>query len=214
MDLSFYVITCEVPNLKRSQFEVAKAATEGGATVIQYREKNKSSRELLEMACKIHKITQRANIPLIINDRLDIAQAVKAEGVHLGQGDISVKTARMILGPESIIGVSCGNIEEAIEAERDGASYIGVGPIFPTSTKDNARKPIGIKGLIEIKRSVNVPVVGIGGISVDNVGSVLKSGVDGVAVISAVAFASNMKGASCNLSKKIKKVREANHEFK
>ncbi len=214
MDLSFYVITLEVPDLKRSHLEVAKAAIEGGATVIQFREKNKTSCELIEMAREVHKITQTANIPLIINDRLDVAQAIGAEGVHLGQKDMPVKVARRILGPDCIIGMSCGNIEEALEAVCDGVTYIGVGPVFPTSTKEDAREPIGIEGLIKVRKRVSIPVVAIGGISIENIESVIEAGADGVAVISAVAFSSDMKAASCSLSKKIKRVKEAKYGLK
>jgi len=214
MDLSFYVITAEKIEGDRSHFDVAKAAIEGGATAIQFREKNKSSQELMKIAEELHRVTKKLKIPLIINDRIDIAQAVEAEGVHLGQEDIPVKTARQILGPDAIIGISCGNVKEAIKAECDGASYIGVGPVFFTLTKEVAREAIGIEGFIKIKESVDLPVIAIGGITSKNVGAIMKAGADGVAVISEVAFASNMKEASCNLSKKIKKVREANHEFK
>ncbi len=214
MDLSFYVITAETVEGDRSHLDVAKAAIEGGATAIQFREKNKSSRELMKIAEVLHRVTKKFKISLIINDRIDIAQAVEAEGVHLGQEDIPVKRARQILGQDAIIGISCGNIKEAIKAECDGASYIGAGPVFLTSTKEDAREAIGIEEFIKIKKSVNIPVVAIGGITSENVGAIIKAGANGVAVISEVAFAPNIKDACRNFLKKIKEAKEVNCEFK
>ncbi|HDP69894.1 MAG TPA: thiamine phosphate synthase [Actinobacteria bacterium] len=214
MNFSFYVITSEALDFKRSHLDVVEAAIEGGATVIQFREKNKNTVELFKIARELHRRTRAANVPLIINDRLDIAQAVGAEGVHLGKEDMPVKVARRILGRSAIIGASCGNVKDALKAESDGADYIGVGPIFPTITKKNARKPIGIDGLIDIKNYVDIPVVAIGGISSDNIQSVMEAGADGVAIISAVAVAPDMKEESHVLFEKIKRSRRSNCESK
>lgn len=152
---------------------------------MQYRDKNASRRKVYEEAIKLGGLAGKHNAVFIVNDYSDIALAVDADGVHLGQDDLPVKEAREILGKEKIIGVSTHCIEQALEAEQAGADYIGFGPVFHTSTKD-AGSPRGTDLLGEIKNKVSIPVVAIGGINLGNIHSVLETGVDAVAVASAI----------------------------
>lgn len=165
--------------------EMASVAIGSGVKWIQYREKDKSRRKIYEEALRLRRLTREFNVTFIVNDHTDIAIAVNADGVHLGQEDLPLKDARKILGKEKIIGISTHSIEEVVGAEAGGADYIGFGPIFHTTTKD-AGKPQGLSMLKEIKQLVKIPVVAIGGISLENLESVLDSGADAVAVASAI----------------------------
>lgn len=148
-DFSLYVITEPLPD--HSVLDIAMAAFAGGAGVVQYRQKNTSSRELFLWAQQLVVLARELGKTLIINDRIDIALAVKADGVHLGPDDMPVSAARRILGPTAIIGVSTGTVDEAIEAEAEGASYLGVGCVFGTASKDDAGEPIGLQRICEIR---------------------------------------------------------------
>jgi len=170
---------------------IVEEAVKGGATVVQLRAKNISTREFLDIGMKIHSFLKKKRVPLIINDRIDIALALDADGVHLGQKDMPLQIARKILGKEKIIGISVNNIEEAVEAENNGADYLGVGPVFPTTTKPDIRTPLGIEGLRKIREKIKIPIIAIGGINKSNVHEVYSTGVDGIAVISAIIFASD-----------------------
>ena len=166
--------------------------------MVQLREKNINSYLMYQRALSIKKITDEYHIPLIINDRLDIMLAVGADGVHLGQQDISVKIARKLIGKDKIIGVSAHCPEEAEKAERDGADYLGVGAIFPTTTKkDIIITPVDV--LRKIKETVSVPVVAIGGINQNNINTLKGSHVDGVAVISAIMKSKDPKSSAVAL---------------
>jgi thiamine-phosphate pyrophosphorylase len=167
-----------------SSEEITTAALRAGAGWIQYREKGKSRREIYHEALRLRGLTRDAGATFVVNDHADIALAVDADGVHLGQDDLPLKEARKILG-ERIIGISTHSLAEAVEAAGDGADYIGFGPVFHTFTKD-AGEPKGVEALREIKRHVNIPVVAIGGISLENLAVVLDAGADGVAVASAI----------------------------
>ncbi|MCL6560998.1 MAG: thiamine phosphate synthase [Firmicutes bacterium] len=161
-------------------------AIRGGTTIIQLREKQISSREFYELSLKIKQVTNRYRIPLIINDRVDIALAVDADGVHVGQEDIPADIVRRIIGPGKILGVSAKTVDEALKAERDGADYLGVGAVFPTPTKPES-EAIGIEGVRRIKESVKIPVVAIGGITKENAYEIIHdAGVDGISSVSAV----------------------------
>jgi thiamine-phosphate pyrophosphorylase len=186
IDYSLYLVTDRSFLNNKSIKDAVEEAIKGGVTIVQVREKDVSSREFYEVALEVKEITDKYNIPLIINDRIDIAQAVDASGVHLGQSDLPLKFARNILGKDKIIGISVGNVEEAKEAEKDGADYVGIGTIFFTGTKKDIKTPIGIEGLTEIVKSINIPSVAIGGINQQNAKDVLNSGTDGVAVVSAI----------------------------
>lgn len=197
-----YVITTSVPHMGRSHLDIAEAAVAGGAQVIQLREKNETG-NILEMARRLRELTRRAGIKFIVNDRVDVALAAEADGAHLGQEDVSFSAARRVLGNQRIIGISATSIEEAVEAERQGADYLGVGPIFPTPSKSDAAEPMGCGLLAEIRRRVKIPLVAIGGITADNLEEVLSAGADSVAVISAVAAAPDMETAVHELVERI-----------
>ena len=158
---------------------------EAGVRWIQYREKDKTRREIYEEAVRLREITKRFNSVFIVNDHPDIASSVGADGVHLGQEDLPVKEARKVMGEDKIIGISTHDTVHAITAEDEGADYVGVGPVFHTTTK-NAGSPKGIDILRDVKTHLQIPVVAIGGITVQNVRSVLETGVDAVAVASAI----------------------------
>lgn len=201
IDWSLYVIT-DRKIQKKSNEEVVEEATDAGASVIQLREKDLPTRLWVEEAQKVREVTHRRGIPLIVNDRIDIALAIDADGVHLGQEDMPLALARKI-APSLIIGYSVSTVEEALEAEREGADYLGAGTVFPTSTKKDAGEPIGLERLREIKKAVNIPVVAIGGINLSNLEEVLATGVDGVAVVSAIVGAESVKEATRSFRQKI-----------
>jgi len=157
----------------------------GGVRWVQYRDKVRSRRETYEEAIRLRKITKDHKAMFIVNDYTDIAYCVNADGLHLGQNDLPLKEARRIIGKKKIIGISTHDLEQAIEAEREGADYIGFGPVFQTMTKD-AGEPKGINMLREVKAKVKIPVVAIGGINLANIMSVLNTGIDAVAVASAI----------------------------
>lgn len=197
-DTSLYLVT-DRSSMGDYEFESKiRSAVEGGCTMVQLREKNINSYLMYQRALSIKKITDEYHIPLIINDRLDIMLAVGADGVHLGQQDIPVKIVRRLIGKDKIIGVSAHCPEEAEKAERDGADYLGVGAIFPTETKkDIIITPVDV--LREIKETVSVPVVAIGGINQNNINTLKGSHVDGVAVISAIMKSKDPKGSAVAL---------------
>ncbi|MDP2753638.1 MAG: thiamine phosphate synthase [Nitrospirota bacterium] len=170
---------------KLSCEEMTLKVLRAGVKWVQYRDKEKSRREFYEEAIRLRKLTKDFNAVLIVNDYADIALAVDADGVHLGQDDLPIEEARKIMGSNKIIGISTHSLEQAKEAEKGGADYIGFGPIFRTTTKD-AGIPKGTDMLKEIKRQVHIPVVAIGGINIENIRSVLDTGVDAVAVASAI----------------------------
>lgn len=179
----YYFITDNLLS-KAGNLQDARSAVKAGVNVIQYRNKNGSTRELYEEALKLRAICKKSIF--LINDRIDIALAVGADGVHVGQDDMPCKLARKILGKGKIIGVTAHNVAEAEKAEQEGASYIGVSPVFATGTKSDAGKPVGIGLIKEIKKRVNIPLVAIGGINLENAFQVVEAGADGLCAISAV----------------------------
>lgn len=182
-----------------------EVAVNNGVTFIQLREKDLNLDEFTELAKKIKNITNKADIPFVINDNIDVAIASKADGVHLGQDDISADKAREILGDDKIIGISVQTVEDAILAEKKGADYLGVGAVFPTSTKADA-SDVSFETLKEICSSVSVPVVAIGGINESNLFQLKGSGIDGIAVVSAIFAKKDIAGATKNLLKLCKEV--------
>jgi len=183
-EIDFYFIT-DSKLTKKTIIEDVEAALIAGVKIIQYREKEKSTKEIVEEAYQIKELC-RDRALFIINDRLDIALAVNADGVHLGQEDMPYGTARLMLGHDKIIGLTVHNIEEAVIAQSLGADYIGASPIFETKTKMDAGNAVGLRLIKEIKPKVNIPIVAIGGISLNNVASVIKAGADSAVAISAV----------------------------
>lgn len=202
IDYNLYLITDRNIINNRSLKECVEESIKGGVTIVQIREKDASTREFYNIAKEIKEVTDKYNIPLIINDRLDIALAVNAAGVHLGQSDMSIEVARKILGEDKIIGISAGNLEEALEAEKSGADYLGLGAVFYTGTKKDIDEPIGLEGLNEITKEIKIPSVAIGGINKNNAAEVMKTGVNGISVISAILGYEDTKKASEELSGK------------
>ena len=178
--------------------EAVEQAVQGGCTVVQLREKDCTSLEFYETARSIRKITDRYKVPLIINDRVDIALAVDADGVHVGQSDLPASVVRRILGPDKIIGVSAGTLAEALQAEAEGADYLGVGAMYATSTKEDADVTT-IEELKEIRKAVGIPIVVIGGINKNTLKNFKGYGIDGLAVVSAVIAADDIKAAAGEL---------------
>ncbi len=172
----------------------------GGASVVQLREKDCSSREFYELALRVKKITKPAGVPLIINDRIDICMAADADGVHLGQKDLPCKEARRILGKDKIIGVSAALPEEAAQAQQDGADYLGVGAVFPTSTKTDTR-PVTPDIIREIRAAVTIPFVVIGGVNPENIRTLSGLGINGAAVVSAVIAKPDITAAAREMRK-------------
>lgn len=198
IDYTLYVCTDRQLMSCETMEESVEEAIKGGASVIQLRDKLVSGRQFFETAQSLKRITDRYRIPLIINDRVDIAIAVDAAGVHLGQNDLSAEVARKMLGNDKIIGVSTAKPEEAVKAVRDGADYIGVGAMFATGTKTNTR-PVTMETLLEIRRAVEIPIVVIGGIKAENAAQFCNTGVNGLAVVSAVLAQKNISGAATRM---------------
>jgi thiamine-phosphate pyrophosphorylase len=182
-------------------------AVAGGATIIQLRGKKWTSREFLEKGVKAAQFIRPKKIPLIINDRVDIALACEADGVHLGQDDMPIPFAREIMGKKRIIGLSVSTPEEAEAAEKGGGDYIGAGPLFRTLSKENVGPLLGLEGLRKIREKVKIPILAIGGISAAKVAEVIAAGADGVAVISAITAAENPKKAAAEISDLIGKIK-------
>lgn len=195
MDYSLYVCTDRDIMTTDTLEEAVELAIKGGATIIQLREKDCTSREFYELALSIKDITDAYEVPLIINDRLDIALAVHADGVHLGQSDIPVQVARNVMGPNCIVGATANTLEKAKEAWQSGADYLGVGDVFGSATK-NDTKPVELKELKKICDTVKIPVVAIGGISKKNIHLLKDTGVAGVAAISAVLGQTDITAAA------------------
>ncbi len=207
IDYSLYLVTDRALSRGRTTLEIVKAGVAGGVTCVQLREKDCSTREFIEEALSVKEYLKQNNIPLIINDRLDVAQAVGADGVHLGQTDMPLQMAKDILQNSMIIGISAESFEDAIRAEKDGADYIGVSPIYTTPTKTDTAAPLGLNGLKEISRVVKIPKVAIGGLNCKNAGEVILNGADGIAVVSAIVSADDPQKAAEKLNAMIKKAR-------
>lgn len=197
-DCSLYLVTDSTGLEEKEFLNIIEEACKSGVTLVQLREKDKSGREYLNLAFKVKEITDKYNIPLIINDRIDIAIAVDSAGVHLGQSDINIKYARKILGKDKIIGATAKTVNQAKEAVEEGADYLGVGAIYPTTTKVKT-VITDIKTLNEICDKVDIPVVAIGGLNEENCNILNKSKISGIAVVSAIMKAKDIKKAVKNL---------------
>ena len=185
IDYSIYLVTDEACLHGRPLLECVEEALAAGVTLVQYRAKAADGGVLYAEACKLKELCDKYSVPLIINDRLDIALAVGAAGVHLGQDDLPCAVARRLLGEDFIIGVSAHNPAEAVQAVSEGADYLGCGAVFGTATKHDVAK-LGLENLRAIRKAVAVPMVGIGGITVDNYAEVLATGADGAAIVSGI----------------------------
>ncbi len=207
-DYSLYLVTDRSLSRGRSTLDIVQAAVAGGVTCVQLREKACGTREFVEEALFIRDFLKSRHVPLIINDRLDVAQAVGADGVHLGQSDMPFKMAKAIVKDSMCIGISAESLEDAVRAEKEGADYIGVSPIYSTPTKADTAPPLGLSGLKQIRAAVAVPLVGIGGLNAANAGAVIQSGAHGVAVVSAIVSADDPCSASRTLRGIIDKAKE------
>ena len=204
-DLLLYAVTDRSWVGKVSLEEQVKEALEAGVTFLQLREKELSREAFIEEAKRIKKLTDFYHIPFIINDEVEVALAVNADGVHVGQKDMEVGDVRALIGPDKILGVSAQTVEQAICAEARGADYLGVGAVFSTSTKQDA-KGVSFETLKAICNAVHIPVIAIGGITKDNMVQLKDSGIVGVAVVSAIFASQNIREATCVLKEKAEQV--------
>lgn len=198
IDYRLYLVTDRGLLGSRDLLHSIEEAIQGGVTIVQLREKDLPTREFFQLASQVKSITDRYQIPLIINERLDIALALNVTGLHIGQNDLPVAIARRLLGPEKILGASAATVDEAMKAQAEGADYLGIGALFPIGTKPDARN-VSLETLREIKKQVKIPVVAIGGISPAQVKLVKEQQVDGVAVVSAILCQDDIKAAARNL---------------
>lgn len=199
IDYSLYLVTDRSLSKGRSNRQIVEAAVAGGVTCVQLREKHCGTREFIQEALALRTLLKDRRIPLIINDRLDVALAVEADGVHLGQSDMPIGMARNIAGSALIIGISAESTDDALRAEQEGADYIGISPVFATPTKTDTAAPLGLEGVNKIRGLVGIPLVGIGGINQHNAASVIAAGADGVAVVSAIVSATDPTEATRTL---------------
>jgi thiamine-phosphate pyrophosphorylase len=193
-----YVVTDEQLAPGRTHEDIARAALAGGASVIQLRDKMADDRRLIEAGMKIARMASEAGALFIVNDRVEVALACHADGIHIGQEDRPVSEVRRLM-PQSILGVSAATPEEAVRAEREGADCLGIGPIFSTSTKPDAGDAVGLERIAEIRAVCGLPIVAIGGISLSNIREVARAGADSAAVISAIVCAEDMTAATAAL---------------
>ncbi len=198
LDTSLYFITDSSGFLEEEFLKIVEEALLGGVTILQLREKNKTTREYVSLAQKVHSITKKYNVPLLIDDRVDVALAVNAEGVHLGADDMDIATARKIMGKDKIIGATAKTVERAVSVYREGADYLGVGAIYPTTTKVKT-KITSVETLKDIVKSVPIPVNAIGGLNCDNIYVLEGSGISGICVVSAIMKAESPRDAARKL---------------
>ena len=197
-----YLVTQASLSGDRTTPEIVRAAIDGGIDAVQLREKETSARSRYELGHELRELTAAAGVDLIVNDRIDIAQAIDADGVHVGQSDLPVAVARDLLGPDAIVGCSASTVAAARAAEADGADYLGVGAVYGTSSKDvdDAKDGVGPERIAAIADAVSIPIVGIGGITADNAEAVVEAGASGVAVVSEITAASQPRVATETLT--------------
>ena len=198
IDYSLYLVTDRNILKNRDLKDEVENAIKGGVTLVQLREKECGGKDFLKYAVEVKEITDKYNIPLIINDRVDIALAIDAAGVHVGQNDIPAKVVRELIGKNKVLGISASNLEEAKKAVEDGADYLGVGAIYSTSTKKDA-KNVKLNMLKEIRDNIKIPIVAIGGIDKNNAKEVIECNIDGIAVVSAILSENDIELAAKNL---------------
>ena len=209
LDMSLYLVTDSTYHTEESLLRTVEEACEGGVTIVQLREKHAGGREYLEKARKVRAITERYGVPLIIDDRVDVAMACGADGVHVGASDLPVAEARRILGPDKIVGATA---ETALKASEDGADYLGVGAIYPTTTKVVTIRT-EVSTLDAICRAVPIPAVAIGGLNRGNMGILDGTGIAGIAVVSAIMKSENPRETARDLLEEVHRMRR-NFEFK
>ena len=198
-ELKLYLVTDRGLAGERAIEDIVKEAVEGGVTMVQLREKDIATRDFIALALRLKDVLKPYGVPLIINDRVDVALASDADGVHIGQSDMPYTIARKLLGPSKIIGLSVENFEQIEEANSLDVDYIGVSPVFATPTKTDTAEPFGLDGLKEAVRMSVHPTVGIGGMNERTAADVMACGTDGIAVVSAIVCAPDPKESSKNL---------------
>lgn len=206
--LKLYLVTDRDLSLGRPLEEIVSEAVAGGVTMVQLREKDASTGEFVELGRRLMSLLKPLGVPLIINDRVDVALAVDADGVHIGQSDMSYADARRLLGPEKIIGLSVENFEDLEAANTLDVDYIGISPVYGTPTKTDTAEPFGLEGLKEAVRLSLHPTVAIGGMNVATVGEVIAAGTDGVAVVSAICSAESPRDTAAELATIIKQYQQ------
>ena len=194
IDLSLYLVTDNSDDEEKF-LKTIEEGIKGGVTVVQIREKTADTLDFYNLALKVKEITEKYNIPLIINDRVDIALAIDADGVHVGQSDMPCDVTRKLIGKDKILGISAATVDEAKKAQKDGADYIGTGAVFPTTTKNDASS-VTKEELKEIIKSIDIPVVAIGGINLENASQLNDTGIAGLSVVSAIMSSDNPKKSS------------------
>lgn len=204
-DTSLYFITDSTGFTEEEFLRRTEAALQGGVTLLQIREKEKTTREYLSLARKVHELTRKYNVPLIIDDRIDIAMAIDAEGVHLGKSDMPIDLARKILGPDKIIGATAKTVPQALEAWQQGADYLGVGAIYPTTTKVKTVLT-STDTLRDICNAVPIPANAIGGLNQDNIDVLAGIPIAGICVVSAIMKAEDPKQAAVDLKARAKEL--------
>jgi thiamine-phosphate pyrophosphorylase len=200
--VDIYPVTCEELSEGRSNLEVLEAVIRGGAKIIQLREKEYPKKDLYHLALKFREMTAKAGVLLIINDHVDIALGVEADGVHLGQDDLPLTVARQ-LAPELLIGASTHSLEDVLQAQKDGADYVNIGPIFPTRTKEGVERVVGPEAIATISPHVEVPFTVMGGINEANIDQVLAQGARRVAMVTAITRATDIAEKVRSLKEKI-----------
>ncbi|MCR5335027.1 MAG: thiamine phosphate synthase [Synergistes sp.] len=200
-DPRLYFVTDSTPYSEEEFLERVEKGLKGGATIIQLREKNRSTREYMELAEKVHEIAKRYNVPLIIDDRVDVALAIDAEGVHVGASDLPVDIARKLMGPDKIVGATAKTVPWAMEAYEQGADYLGVGAIFPTTTKVKTVLT-SVDTLRDICKAVPIPAMAIGGLNKDNIDVLAGVPVAGICVVTAIMKADDPEQAAKELKAK------------
>ena len=197
-DYTLYLVTDRSLMSTATLIEAVEQAILGGCTMIQLREKNISSLDFYRQSVEVKKITEQYHVPFIINDRIDIAIAVNADGVHIGQSDIPAAIARDLIGTDMLLGVSAASVKEAVQAANDGADYLGVGAMFPTGTKTDANY-VSIEELKKIRHAVNLPIIAIGGINKSNIKLFYNTGINGLAVVSAIIAQPDIQKAAAEM---------------
>lgn len=205
IDYSVYLVTDRDLMSTETLEEAVEEAIKGGCTLVQLREKDCSSLDFYNTAVNVKKITDKYNVPLLINDRLDIALAVDAAGVHVGQSDLPCSVVRKIIGEDKIIGVSAGNLKDALKAQEDGADYLGVGAMYATGTKKDA-KHTSMDELKKIRENVSIPIVVIGGINKERINDFEGIGIDGLAIVSAIIAQKDIRKATEEIKENFEKI--------
>ena len=199
VNYSLYLVTDSALAMGRPLLDVVCAAIDGGVTCVQVREKDVPSRVYVSQLLSVRPLLRERGIPLFVNDRVDVALAVEADGVHLGQTDLPLSMARGVAAGRLLIGVSCESVQDGVDAERGGADYVSVSPVFATPTKTDTASALGLDGVRAVRRAVRVPVVTIGGINATNAADVIRAGADGICVVSAIVSAPDPRAAAASL---------------